>query len=115
MGEISLQSNKTIPINAQCAVFGESEVVSLIHQKVPKADIARAVHDAIAGRIGSLARIVGLEEDIVIIGGVANNIGIIDSLEKSLGTGVIAAENPEFVGAYGAALAAKAGIVGEEI
>src|SRR3990172_6673764 len=54
MANISLQSTKALSMNAQCAVFGESEVVSLIHQKTPKPDIARAVHDAIAGRVASV-------------------------------------------------------------
>ena len=30
-GELSLESTETIPMNAQCTVFAESEVVSLIH------------------------------------------------------------------------------------
>ena len=49
MGPLSLKSTKTIPMNAQCTVFAESEVVSLIHSRVSKEDIARAIHDAMAG------------------------------------------------------------------
>jgi benzoyl-CoA reductase subunit D len=71
MSKITLQSTQTLSTNAQCAVFGESEVVSLIHQKTPKPDIALAVMNAIAGRIASVARIVGLEKDVVMIGGMA--------------------------------------------
>jgi benzoyl-CoA reductase subunit D len=56
LGPMSLESTQAIPMNAQCAVFAESEVVSLLHAKTPKEDIARAVHDAIASRIVSLAR-----------------------------------------------------------
>ena len=49
-------------MNAQCAVFAESEVVSLLHAKTPKEDISRAVHDAIARRITSMVRKVGFAE-----------------------------------------------------
>ena len=56
LGPMSLESKNAVPMNAQCAVFAESEVVSLLHEKTPKEDIARAVHDAIASRIVSLAR-----------------------------------------------------------
>ncbi|NIM50768.1 MAG: CoA activase, partial [Gemmatimonadales bacterium] len=56
LGPMSLNSTNAIPMNAQCAVFAESEVVSLLHAKTAKEDIARAVHDAIASRIVSLAR-----------------------------------------------------------
>jgi len=115
MAKISLESTRSIPMNAQCAVFGESEVVSLIHQKTPKHDIARAVHDAIAGRIGSVARIVGLEEDIVMVGGVANNIGFVESLKRDIGMDVKVPEAPDYVGALGAAAAASAGVTEEKV
>ena len=115
MAKMSLLATRSIPMNAQCAVFGESEVVSLIHARTPKHDIARAVHDAIAGRIGSVARIVGLEKDIVMVGGVAKNIGFVESLRRDLGMDVIIPDAPGFVGALGAAMAAAAGVLEEEV
>ena len=106
MAQISLKSTTSIPLNAQCAVFGESEVVSLIHAKVPKHDIARAVHDAIAGRISAITRIIGLEQDIVLIGGVALNTGLIDALTREIGMDIIVPDNPDYIGALGAAIIA---------
>jgi benzoyl-CoA reductase subunit D len=115
MAKLSLKSTQSIPMNAQCAVFGESEVVSLIHQKTSKQDIARAVHDAIAGRIGSVARIVGLEKDVVMIGGVAKNPGFVESLKRDLGMEVKVPDDPDFVGALGAATAAAVGVLEEKV
>lgn len=115
MAQISLKSNKSIPMNAQCAVFGESEVVSLIHAKTEKHDIARAVHDAIAGRIASVARIVGLEKDVVMIGGMARNDGFIDSLKRETDMDVIVPDDPDYVGALGAAEAAAASVLEEKV
>jgi predicted CoA-substrate-specific enzyme activase len=115
MAAISLKSNTSIPMNAQCAVFGESEVVSLIHQNVEKQDIAKAVHDAIAGRVASVARIVGLEKDIVVVGGMAKNEGFIDSLKKEIGMDIIVPNDPDFVGALGAAEAAAKGVLEEKV
>ena len=109
MSKITLQSTQTLSINAQCAVFGESEVVSLIHQKTSKPDIARAVMNAIAGRIASVARIVGLDKDVVLVGGMARNAGFVDSLKKSIEMNVLVPEDPDYVGALGAAEAALAG------
>ncbi len=106
LGPLSLQSTQEIPMNAQCAVFAESEVVSLLHAKTPKADIARAVHDAIASRIISLVRKVGFEPDVVLIGGVAHNAGFVDSLKRGLECDVLIPDDPEFISAFGAALAA---------
>jgi len=48
LGPLSLTSTEAIPLNAQCTVFAESEVVSMIHGNVAKKDMARAVHDAMA-------------------------------------------------------------------
>ncbi len=110
LSRIALDSTRSIPMNAQCVVFGESEVVSLIHQNIPKSDISRAVMDAIAGRMGSLARVVGLEKEVVLIGGMAKNIAFIDSIKKNIEMEVTVPENPDYMGAIGAAESALAGI-----
>ena len=68
--------------------------------------MARAVHDAIADRIASMARRVGLEKEIMLIGGLARNVGFVASLKRELETEIIIPENPEFVSALGAALLA---------
>lgn len=104
--KISLESTKSIPLNAQCAVFAESEVVGLIHAQTAKTDIARAVHDAIAARLASMTRTVGLGKDVLLIGGVARNVGLVDSLNRDFEFEVIVPEEPEFVSAIGAALIA---------
>jgi benzoyl-CoA reductase subunit D len=106
MGALSLESKIEIPLNAQCVVFAESEVVSLIHAKTPKQDIVRAVHDAIASRIGSTVRRVGIENDVVLVGGMAHNPGFLNSLKRSLKTEITVPEDPDYVGATGAALEA---------
>jgi len=105
VGPLSLKAKKTISMNAQCTIFAESEVVSLIHEKASKADIARAIHDSIANRITSLARRLGIQKDVVLVGGVARNVGFITSLQRTLGVDLLVPEEPEFVGALGAALA----------
>ncbi len=99
---LATKSTKATPMNAQCAVFAESEVVSLVHTKTSKEDISRAVHDALAERV----RRVGVEKDVALIGGVARNPGFIQSLNRELGLEVLVPEAPDFVGALGAALAA---------
>ncbi|MDH5623761.1 MAG: CoA activase, partial [Candidatus Bathyarchaeota archaeon] len=104
IGPLSLKAKKTISMNAQCTIFSESEVVSLIHEKASKADIARAIHDSIANRITSLARRLGIQRDVVLVGGVAKNVGFVNSLQKILEIELLVPEEPEFVGALGAAL-----------
>ncbi|MFQ6037110.1 MAG: acyl-CoA dehydratase activase [Candidatus Aminicenantales bacterium] len=106
IGPLSLKSTKSVPMNAQCAVFAESEVVSLIHAKHAKEDIARAVHDAIADRIASMARKIGIVKDVALVGGVSRNVGFVDSLKRDLKEDLLIPEMPEFSCAYGAALVA---------
>jgi benzoyl-CoA reductase subunit D len=106
LGPLSLQSTQAVAMNAQCAVFAESELVSLVHAKTPKPDMARAIHDAIADRIVSMVRRVGLEPKIMLVGGVAKNVGFVQALKRALEMEIIVPEHAEFVGAYGAALIA---------
>ncbi|TAK36359.1 MAG: CoA activase [Chloroflexota bacterium] len=106
-GPLALQSTQKVPMNAQCVIFAESEVVSLIHQATPKPDIARAVTDAIAARIASMTRAVGVEQPVALIGGMSKNVGFVDSLEKSLATKLLVHQEPQILGALGAALLAQ--------
>jgi len=108
LGPISLQSKHRAKIPAQCSVFAETEVVSLMADGVEVSDIVAGIHDAIASRIMSLVYRVGLEEDLTITGGVAKNIGVVSYLEKRLG--VLSKKlpvDPQLIGALGAALHAK--------
>jgi benzoyl-CoA reductase subunit D len=108
MGDLALSSNRSIPIQAQCVIFAESEVVGLIHAKTPAHDIAKAVLDSMAGRIVSMIRRVGVNRDIVVMGGVARNSAVIRAIQADLGgRGVLVPEQPEFGGAVGAAFAAS--------
>lgn len=102
--KIALQSAKKIPMNAQCTIFAESEVVSLIHSGFSKADISKAVHDALADRISAVARRVGLEKEIVLIGGMGENVGFVEALRRALNMDVLLPPNPEFASAIGAAI-----------
>jgi len=103
----SLQSTEAIPMNAQCTVFAESEVVSLIHANTPPADIARAVHDAMASRVSAMVRRIGIEEPVVLGGGAALNVGFVKSLAAALGgVDIYVLADAEYLGAHGAAVIA---------
>jgi benzoyl-CoA reductase subunit D len=107
-GQLALQATRAIPMNAQCVVFAESEVVSLLHSNVPKAEISRAIHDAIADRVAAIARRLDIQDDVLLIGGLAYDIGFIDSMKRELGREVYVPEEypPEVIPAIGAALSA---------
>ncbi|MDR2203556.1 MAG: acyl-CoA dehydratase activase [Nitrososphaerota archaeon] len=104
MGVLSLEAERASSINAACVIFGESDVVSLIHKQEPKCEIARAVYDAMADRVSSMVHRIGVNSDVVLVGGVAKDVGFVSSLKRKLGVDVLIAEFPEFAGALGAAL-----------
>ena len=107
MGPLALKSNKEIPMNAQCAIFAESEVVGLIHAKTEKHDISKSIHDAMASRIVSMIRRIGVNEDVVMMGGVAYNPGFVEAMKRQLGLqNLYLPDVPEYGMAVGAAIVA---------
>ena len=113
MGPLSLKAERASPINASCVIFGESDVVTLIHRQESKPEIARAVFDAMADRVSSMVHRLGLNPEVVLVGGVAKDVGFVESLKRKLGINLLIPENPEYTGALGAALiaAGKAKVV----
>ena len=106
-GNVSLQSTKKVVMNSTCAVFAESEVVSLIHTGEKRADILRAVFDSIASKTKALLTAIKLKEDVVFVGGVARNVGMVKALSDVLGVSVHVPENPDIAIAMGAAVEAR--------
>ena len=106
MGPLSLKAERASSINASCVIFGESDVVSLIHRQESKPEIARAIFDAMADRVSSMVHRLGVNPDVVLVGGVAKDIGFVASLKRKLGVEILIPEYPEYAGALGAALVA---------
>lgn len=106
MGPLSLKAERASSINASCVIFGESDVVSLIHKQESKPEIARAIFEAMADRVSSMVHRLGVNPDVVLVGGVAKDIGFVNSLKRKLGVDVLIPEYPDYAGALGAALVA---------
>ena len=104
----SLQSQNHAQITSQCSVFAESEVISLVNDSVDVVDIAAGLHVSIAGRLSSQLRSFGIVEDVTVSGGCAKNKSLVEYLQKKLETTIIMLpEDPQIVGALGAALVAQ--------
>lgn len=107
MGELWFKSTKSVEVSSMCTVFAESEAISLFSQGVDKADIAAGIQRAIARRIAGLVGQYGIQERVVMTGGVAKNIGVRKALEEKLRTELLIPEEPQIIGAYGAAIFAS--------
>ncbi len=104
LGAIALTSQEKIEITSMCSVFAESEVISLIANNKEKADIADGVCHAIANKASGLLRRVGMEPEFMMTGGVAKNPGVVRAVEEKIGSKLYICEEPEIVGAAGAAV-----------
>jgi len=104
MSKLAAESKNETPINAECGVYASLDVVTLIHDNTAKADIARAVVDAIAAKINATANLTNIDKPIVLIGGVAHSEGIVDALKRRMGVDFLIPKEPELAGALGAAV-----------
>jgi predicted CoA-substrate-specific enzyme activase len=107
MSALAQQATGAVTLNSQCTVFAESEVVSLIHAQTPRAEIARAVFASIAARVASLARRIGIEAEVALVGGIAHSVAFVAALQHELGMEIQVPRDPEYIGALGAALIAS--------
>lgn len=103
-GDLSLRHKKDIVLSAQCVVFVESEVISLIHENEEVADIAWGVLTGVASHISALVKRFGKADNICAIGGPTLNSGLMEALEQELKQKVTVPPYSEYVSAYGAAL-----------
>lgn len=105
-GREALLAEKSLNISSMCTVFAESEVTSLIARGQSRVEIARGLHVSIIRRLAGMIKRVSPEGDIVFTGGVANNPCMRTLLEENLQRRIIMPEDPQSIGALGAALMA---------
>jgi predicted CoA-substrate-specific enzyme activase len=105
MGKLSAKSNG-ISINDQCGAYAGLDTVSLIHNNVAKAGLVQAIHEAVATRLSSMVNETSLEKEVVFLGGVARNSGVVKALKTRIGIEFVVPEYPEYAAALGAAIIA---------
>jgi predicted CoA-substrate-specific enzyme activase len=108
MGNLSLTSTKPSMISSTCTVFAESEVISLRARGEPRENLIAGIHKGIVSRIITMGRGVGFSREVAFTGGVAKNAGVRQYLETGIGLQIIVPEEPQIIGALGAALLALA-------
>ena len=104
-----LKWESDVHISSMCSVFAQSEVVSLVADNTPPADIVHGLNQAVASKTASLAGRLGRQQQehtYMMTGGVARNEGVVKALEEKLGAPVELSEHAQICGAIGAALIA---------
>ena len=104
IGSLSLRADQDVSISSICAVFAKSEAISLVRRGVEKKNILGGIHNAVAERVINLLYRVGIEKDLVITGGIAKNVGMVNRVNTKTKLKALIPEEPQIVGALGAAL-----------
>lgn len=104
MGKQDALATEILPISNTCTVFAESEVISKLSagHKIP--NIIAGIHQSVARRVAGLAFRNGIEKQVALTGGVAQNSGIVRALERELNCELTIPKDPQITGALGAAL-----------
>ena len=106
LAELARQSKQPALISNMCVVFAETEIIGLLAEGKPLADVVAGVQNSIATRVSTLAgRFV--VPPIYFTGGVALQAGMARALAEVLSCPICVAPQPQFTGALGAALAAS--------
>ena len=95
---------RAVRISSMCTVFAESEVVSLIARGADSRRVALGLHQAIVDRVGGMVRRTGVHERFVFAGGVAHNPCLQQLFAEALDVPITVPDQPQIVGALGAAL-----------
>jgi len=104
VGDLALKALSPQPISSVCAVLAESEIINHVSSGVTVENILRGIYDSLADRSSLLLKRTRFSGDLVFIGGVARQRGMIAALEDRLHTRVNVPEDSEYVCALGAAL-----------
>jgi (R)-2-hydroxyacyl-CoA dehydratese activating ATPase len=107
IGEMALQSKETVTVQSSCAIYAETEIISLLHSQKRPEDILKGVYRGFSARIYPLLANVGYIQGItnlVVTGGIAHNIGMLKAIEERVAGNIWVPENPDILGALGAAI-----------
>jgi predicted CoA-substrate-specific enzyme activase len=102
--QAAIGAEKAEKLNSMCAVFAESEVISLVAQGASREAIALGIHESIATRTLSLMKGLALADAIMFAGGGAQNPCLRRQIESGLGRTMHVPNKPRIIAALGAAL-----------
>lgn len=108
--DIARKADKKIQMSSQCAVFAESEVVSLVNDGESVANILDAIYRSLVSNVKTLSRRVKILGDVVVCGGLAKNGIIVELLQEKIGADMhVFQPSSDLIAAIGAALSANGG------
>jgi bzd-type benzoyl-CoA reductase Q subunit len=109
IGRLSLEvDEEPPPVSSTCVVFAKSEATGLLRKGWAREKVIAAYSSAMAHRVFTLLKRIGVEAEFAITGGIAKNIGVVSRLERELKLKALTPRyDTQIAGALGAALVAK--------
>ncbi len=107
MGGIRHDAANSATISSLCTVFAESEVISLLAEGCSVQRIVCGLQASVAERTQALLKRVSYSSPVTMTGGVAQNRGVVEALEERIHQVLVIPDEPQFVGAVGAAWGAR--------
>ncbi|MCL2789103.1 MAG: acyl-CoA dehydratase activase [Desulfobulbus sp.] len=101
-GELARRAKNHVELNSTCAVFAESEIISLLAQGVGREEIIWALNASVARRVAGILGRRQSEGAVFLDGGPAQNRGLVEALEDEMLTDIHVTAEPQFSVAYGA-------------
>jgi benzoyl-CoA reductase subunit D len=84
VGPLSLEASDPEQVSGICAVLAETDVINMVSRGISTGDILRGIHISIAGRLARLLRAIKAEGSVMLTGGLAGDVGLVNALEMSL-------------------------------
>jgi len=103
LSDLAARGSAGVTISSTCTVFAESEMISQLSAGNDIADVAQGALRSVAERISGLGNRIGLQDDVVMSGGAALNLSLVKAIEEVTGKSIVRLEDPQAVGALGAA------------
>ena len=100
------------PVSSRCVIFAKSAVIGLREAGTPENEVIAAYLAAMVQHITTQINRLGLEQELVMTGGIVKNVGVVKRLEDKLGIKAMPLPqdhkyDPQLAGALGAALFAR--------
>jgi benzoyl-CoA reductase subunit D len=82
VGEISLKSKTPETPSGICAVLAETDVINMVSRGISTPDIVKGIHISVANRVIKLLNSLKADGTIVLTGGMASNIGMVQTVKE---------------------------------
>lgn len=110
VGEMSLKSENPETPSGICAVLAETDVINMVSRGVSTPDIVKGIHISVANRVIKLLTTLKAEGIVVLTGGMASNIGMVEAVKELAQVAnidrekIVADADSIYAGALGAAI-----------